>query len=51
MIRTTVAAILICIANPVFAADAKSEVKSAAKKLGEASGYAWHSTTESAGGA
>ena len=37
-------------ATCLVAADAKDEVKSAAKKLGEASGYSWKSTLATGGG-
>lgn len=38
------------LAGSLLAADAKTEVTSAAKKLAETSGYGWKATTETAGG-
>jgi hypothetical protein len=37
---------IIMVASSLFAADAKDEVKAAAKKLASAGGYSWKSTTE-----
>lgn len=38
------------LATSLLAADAKDELKTAAKKLGDAGGYCWKATTELAGG-
>lgn len=38
------------LATSLLAADAKDDVKAAAKKLADASGYSWKATTEAAGG-
>ncbi len=38
------------LATSLLAADAKDEIKAAAKKLADSSGYAWKATTEAGGG-
>lgn len=40
----------LALTTSVLAADAKDDVKAAAKKLADASGYSWKATTEMAGG-
>jgi hypothetical protein len=50
MKRQLVIGAITLLAGSLFAADAKDDVKNAAKKLAGAGGYAWKSTVEAAGG-
>jgi len=50
MKRQLVIGVVTLLAGSLFAADAKDDVKNAAKKLAGAGGYAWKSTVEMAGG-
>ncbi len=50
MNRTIAFSAAFTLAASLLAADAKEEVKAAAKKLADASGYSWKSTTEMGGG-
>jgi hypothetical protein len=50
MLRTILCGAIALMATSAFAADAKDDVKAAAKKLGEAQNYSWTSTVKNEGG-